>query len=57
METFTFTMNNETEASALVSYFADCGIKATHKGKVVKASGEKNLIAYLYNIFLTQALI
>lgn len=53
----TFKMNNENEATALVNYFATCGVSATRKGAVVKASGDSNLLAYLYEKFVTIALI
>ena len=57
MKTSTFPMDNENEAIALVSYFKDCGITATHKGSVVKASGDTAMLAYLFNKFVTIALI
>ena len=50
-------MNNESEATALVNFFAECGITASRKGKAVKASGDANLLAYLYEKFVTIALI
>lgn len=50
-------MNNESEATALVNYFGECGISASRKGAVVKASGDSNLLAYLYDKFVTIALI
>jgi len=57
MKTTTFTMNNENEAIVLVGFFGECGISASRKGNVVKASGDINLLAYLYEKFLTIALI
>lgn len=57
MKTTTFTMANETEATALVKYFGDCGISANRKGNSVKASGEPDIVSYLYEKFLTIALI
>ena len=53
----TFKMNNENEAIALVNYFSACGISASRKGAVVKASGETSMLAYLYEKFVTIALI
>ena len=50
-------MENENEATALVSYFNTCGISASRKGAVVKANGDSNLLAYLYEKFVTIALI
>lgn len=52
-----FTMNNETEAIALVGFFGECGVPASRKGNVVKAGGDPNLLSYLFNKFLTIALI
>lgn len=57
MKASTFTMNNENEAIILVSFFGECGVSATHKGNVVKATGDSALLGYLYNKFLTIALI
>ena len=57
MKTTTFTMANETEATALVKFFGDCGISANRKGNSVKASGEPDIVSYLYEKFLTIALI
>jgi hypothetical protein len=57
MKASTFTMNNETEAKALTGFFGECGITASHKGNVVKASGDDKLLAYLYEKFVTIALI
>jgi len=50
-------MNNEEEAIALVKYFSDCGITASRKGKLVKASGDTDLLAYLFGKFVTIVLI
>ena len=50
-------MNTEDEAIALVKYFSDCGINASRKGKLVKASGEPSLLSYLFDKFVTIALI
>ena len=50
-------MNNENEAIVLVGFFGDCGITASRKGNVVKATGDSALLGYLYNKFLTIALI
>ena len=50
-------MDNENEAKALVKYFADCGVSATQKGKVVKANGDADILSYLYGKFVTIALI
>ena len=52
-----FTLDNENEAKALVSFFGDCGITASRKGNVVKAGGDTNLLAHLYEKFVTIALI
>jgi hypothetical protein len=57
MKASTFTMNNENEATALVNFFGECGVTANRKGNVVKASGDDNLLAYLYEKFVTIALI
>jgi hypothetical protein len=57
MKASTFTMNNENEAIVLVGFFGDCGITASRKGNVVKATGDSALLGYLYNKFLTIALI
>ena len=57
MKTNTFTMSNENEATALVSFFGECGVSANRKGNVVKAGGDENLLAYLYDKFVTIALI
>lgn len=57
MSTSTFTMDNEKEAIALVSYFSNCGVTASRKGVVVKAKGETSLLGYLYEKFVTIALI
>ena len=57
MKTTTFTMNNENEAIVLVGFFGECCISASRKGNVVKAAGDINLLAYLYEKFLTIALI
>ena len=50
-------MNNENEAIILVRFFDECGISANRKGNVVKANGDSTLLGYLYNKFLTIALI
>ena len=50
-------MNTEDEAIALVKYFSDCGINASRKGKLVKASGDSNLLAHLFTKFVTIVLI
>jgi hypothetical protein len=57
MKPSTFTMNNENEAIILVSFFGECGVSATHKGNVVKATGDSTLLGYLYEKFVTIALI
>lgn len=57
MKTSTFTTANENEAIALVKFFAECGISANHKGNIVKATGDANLLSYLYGKFVTIALI
>lgn len=57
MATSKFTMENENEATALVQYFTNCGVTANRKGVVVKANGEPTLLAYLYEKFVTIALI
>lgn len=57
MKTSTFTTGNETEAIALVTFFSDCGISASRKGLVVKANGEPNLVAHLFDIFIINALV
>ena len=53
----TFPMNTENEATALVKFFSECGISATRKGIVVKASGDPSLLSYLFGKFVTIALI
>ena len=50
-------MNNENEATALVTFFTECGISASRKGLVVKAVGETKLLAYLFDKFVTIALV
>ena len=57
MKTSTFPMNNENEAIALVKFFTDCGLTASRKGNVVKASGDASLLSHLFNKFVTIALI
>lgn len=57
MKQNSFILDNESEAIALVSYFGACGISANRKGNVVKASGDEKLLAYLYEKFVTIALI
>lgn len=55
--TNTYKMNNESEATALATYFSTCGVKATAKGLVVKANGDNALLSYLFNKFLTIAIL
>ena len=50
-------MANEGEATALVNFFEDCGITASRKGCIVKANGDAHIVAYLYEKFVTLALI
>ena len=57
METMTFTMGSENEATALVVYLADCGISAKRKGLSVKATGEPHLLSYLFDTFVKIALV
>jgi len=57
MKTNIFTTENENEAVALVRFFGECGITANRKGNVVKATGDTTLLAYLYEKFVTIALI
>ncbi len=57
MKTMTFTLGNENEAKALVSFFTDCGISAKSKANAVKANGEENLLSHLFDIFVTTALV
>jgi hypothetical protein len=57
MKTSTFNTGNETEAIALVAFFNECGIQATRKGVVVKATGDPNLIGHLFNVFVFNALV
>lgn len=57
MATSKFTMDNENEAAALVTYFTNCGVSASRKGLIVKASGDSKLLSYLYDKFVTIALI
>lgn len=57
MKTSTFNTGNETEAIALVTFFSECGISASRKGVVVKATGEPNLISHLFDIFIINALV
>lgn len=57
MKQNSFILDNESEAIALVNYFGACGISANRKGNVVKASGDDKLLAYLYEKFVTIALI
>lgn len=57
MKTSTFNTLNENEATALVSFFTDCGISASRKGLVVKAVGEPSVIGYLYEKFVINALV
>ena len=55
--TATFSMASVSEADALVAFFSDCGISATRKGCVVKASGDKSLVEGLFDKFVMIALI
>lgn len=57
MKTKTYTMNNENEAIALLTYFGDCGITASRKGLNVKASGDATTLDYFYGRFVTLVLI
>jgi hypothetical protein len=57
MKTSTFPMNTENEATALIKFFNECGISASRKGLVVKAVGETKLLAYLFDKFVTIALV
>ena len=57
MKTSTFNTSNETEATALVTFFNDCGISASRKGVVVKAVGEPKLVGHLFDIFVINALV
>jgi hypothetical protein len=50
-------MANENEVNALVSFFKDCGYAPTHKGLIVKVSGEPTAINHLFDIFIMTALI
>jgi len=57
MKTNTFPMANENEAIALVIFFNECGISASRKGMVVKATGEPKLVGHLFDIFIINALV
>lgn len=57
MKTNTYNVENETEATALVNFFNECGYTATRKGAVVKVSGEPNIINHLFEIFVINALV
>ena len=57
MKASTFPMNNENEATALVTFFNECGISASRKGLVVKAVGEPKLVGHLFDIFIINALV
>ena len=57
MKTNTFPMANENEAIALVTLFNECGISASRKGMVVKATGEPKLVGHLFDIFIINALV
>lgn len=57
MAASTFTTGSENEAIALVTFFSDCGISASRKGLVVKATGEPNLVGHLFDIFIINALV
>lgn len=57
MKTNTFNTRNETEATALVNFFNECGYTATRKGVVVKVSGEPKIVNHLFEIFVINALV
>lgn len=57
MKTMTITMDNEREAVALAGFFNDCGITSSSKGKDVKATGDPEVLSYLYGKFVTIALL
>ena len=57
MKTNTFPMNTENEATALVTFFNECGISASRKGLVVKAIGEPKLVGHLFDLFIINALV
>ena len=57
MPTSTFKMDNETDATALCTYFGNCGFPANRKGVVVKVKGDTKTLTYLFNKFITIALI
>lgn len=57
MKTSTYKTGNETEATALTTFFKDCGVQASCKGLVVKATGEPELIDHLFQIFIINAMI
>ena len=57
MKTSTYKTGNETEATALATFFKDCGVQASSKGLVVKATGEPALIDHLFQIFIINAMI
>lgn len=57
MPTSTFKMDNETDATALCTYFGNCGFPANRKGVVVKVKGDTKTLTYLFNKFITITLI
>ena len=57
MKTNTFNTRNETEATALVNFFNECGYTTTRKGVVVKVSGEPKIVNHLFEIFVINALV
>lgn len=59
METsgLTYKFEKEDEAIAFVSFLCDCNIKATRKGKSVKAQGVPDLLNYLFDKFIQLVLI
>ena len=57
MKASTFTLNTESEAVALIGFFSECGVSASRKGVVVKATGDPALLSYLFGKFVTIALI
>lgn len=50
-------METENEAIALVAFFEGCGLTASRKGLVVKASGDENLLNHLFDKFITTVLV
>lgn len=57
MKTSTYKTGNEAEATALTTFFKDCGVQASCKGLVVKATGEPERIDHLFNIFVINAML